>query len=266
MNFIEFKTRIYKIIYENDWLRHLLGEKYYEKSYKYVRNTLSKNLKVRSGPFAGMQYPQAKSEGSSFLPKIMGSYERELSGLIEQICTEEYAEIVDIGCAEGYYAVGLAMRLKNVKVFGFDTNSNAIERSKEMAKLNNVQDRCVWGSFCDENTLKSLPLTRALIVCDCEGYEKELFTDRITSVLANHDLLIEVHEAIDPTIPSHLRGVFKNTHTIDVYSSISDSEKANTYSYKELDGLPFYIKKRALAEGRSGIMEWFYFRPKKVVS
>jgi hypothetical protein len=266
VNFIEIKTQIYKIISKNGWLRPLLGEKYFEIWYKYIRNSIFENLKVRTGPFAGMKYPQAKSAGSSLLPKILGSYEKELSELIEQICTKEYSEIVDVGCAEGYYAVGLATRLKKAKVFGFDTNSSAIELSKEMAYINDVQDRCVWGSFCDENTLKSLPLTRALIVCDCEGYEKELFTDNIVTDLANHDLLIEVHDLNDPTISPHLRDVFKNTHTIDVYSSISDSDKALTYSYKELDGLPFYIKKRALAEGRREIMEWFYLRPKKVVS
>ena len=80
LNFIEIKTQIYKIISKNGWLRPLLGEKYFEIWYKYIRNSIFKNLEVRTGPFAGMQYPQAKSAGSSLLPKILGSYEKELAG------------------------------------------------------------------------------------------------------------------------------------------------------------------------------------------
>tara|TARA_R110002049_G_scaffold2743_2_gene20940 strand:+ start:14846 stop:15640 length:795 start_codon:yes stop_codon:yes gene_type:complete len=262
---MKIKTKIYKIISKNSWIRFLLGEKSYSRKHaKYIRYILSKNLTVRSGPFAGMLYPYAESVGSSFSPKILGSYEKEISDLIEQLCTEDYTEVVDIGCAEGYYVVGLAMRLEKVKVFGFDTNSRAIELCKEMAKINNVEKRIVLGEFCDQTTLKSLPLKRALIVCDCEGYEKELFTDNIASALINHDLLIEVHDLIDPTISSHLRSVFKNTHTIDVYSSISNSEKALTYSYNELNGLPLSVKEKVLSEGRRAIMEWFYLKPKKV--
>ncbi len=259
------KTRIYKIVSENSWLRFLLGEKSYSRKYaKYVRYTLSKDLKVRSGPFTGMLYPHAESVGSCFIPKILGSYEKEIGNLLEQLCAKDYTEVVDIGCAEGYYAVGLAMRLKKAKVFGFDTNSRAIELCKQMADLNNVQDRIILGNFCDQTVLKNLPLTRALIVCDCEGYEKKLFTDKIASALINHDLLIEVHDIFDPTISSHLRDVFKNTHTIEAYSSISNSQKALSYSYKELNGLPFNVKQKVLSEGRGAIMEWFYLKPKVV--
>ena len=262
---MNIKTRIYKIVSENSWLRFVMGEKSYSRKYaKYVRYSLSKNLIVKSGPFTGMLYPKAESVGSSFFPKIIGSYERELSELIEKLCAKDYSEVVDIGCAEGYYAVGFAMRLQNAKVYGFDTDARAIELCEQMAYLNNVQDRVVLGDFCDQATLKTLCLKRALIISDCEGYEKELFTDELSSHLVNHDLLIEVHDLVDPTISSHLRSVFKNTHTLDVYSSISNSEKARLYSYQELDGLPLSVKEKVLSEGRRAIMEWFYFKSKLV--
>ena len=66
---------------------------------------------VRHGPFAGLQYPELTAVGSALYPKLLGSYQREIQGWIEEICAAGYSEIVDVGFAEGYYAVGLARRL-----------------------------------------------------------------------------------------------------------------------------------------------------------
>src|SRR5579859_5362525 len=60
--------------------------------------------RVRSGPFAGMRYVDA-SIGSAYLPKLLGIYERELHPVIEEACASRPGLIVDLGAAEGYYAV-----------------------------------------------------------------------------------------------------------------------------------------------------------------
>src|SRR6478672_6897407 len=84
-----------------------------ERQFGSTRNTLMKiapGLVVQHGPFKGMKYPGVNSVGSALIPKLLGSYERELHPLIDSICAGQYDQVVDIGCAEGYYAVGLAMR------------------------------------------------------------------------------------------------------------------------------------------------------------
>ena len=75
------------------------------------------DLIVRNGPFAGMRYPGVQSVCSTIVPKLIGCYEKELHSVIELICSQQYNSVVDIGCAEGYYAVGLAMRLQNAQLF-----------------------------------------------------------------------------------------------------------------------------------------------------
>lgn len=65
------------------------------------------NEKIGLGPFAGMKYIN-KAHGSSLTPKIIGTYERELHPFIYEIADKQYDCIVDVGSAEGYYAVGLA--------------------------------------------------------------------------------------------------------------------------------------------------------------
>lgn len=62
---------------------------------------------ILSGPFKGLMYPR-ESVGSAWAPKLLGTYESELSPTIERIVSGGYRSVVDIGAAEGYYAVGLA--------------------------------------------------------------------------------------------------------------------------------------------------------------
>jgi hypothetical protein len=142
----------------------------------FIRSQLP-NLTVQNGPFAGMRYPKAASIGSALVPKLIGCYEKELHTVIEEICATDYTSIVDVGCAEGYYAIGLGMRLSNASVMAFDTNEEAIALCNEMARLNNVSSRLITGGFCSDLLLSRLPLgDRSLIICDCEGYELTLFT------------------------------------------------------------------------------------------
>lgn len=219
---------------------------------------------VRHGVFAGMRYPDMKAAGSALYPKLLGSYEKEIEPLLERLAAHPYTEIVVVGCAEGYYAVGLARRITTAKVFAFDIDEDAVRLCKEMARLNGVSDRVVTGAFCDADTLKHIPFTgRALILSDCEGFEKELFTQDNVPALARHELLVEVHDFIDIEISSYLRALFEPTHSIEVYSSIDDIQKARRYSYPELEGLALAARKKILAERRPAIMEWFYMRPRQ---
>ena len=73
----------------------------------------------------------------------------------------------------------MAMLLPDVTVHAFDTSPIARRRCRAMAESNGVADRVRIDAFCDPDRLCALPLgSRALIMSDCEGYEKELFTER----------------------------------------------------------------------------------------
>ena len=82
-------------------------------------------MAVRHGVFAGMSYPDGKSTGSVLVPKLLGSYEVELEPVWKSLFTSDYDTIVDVGCAEGYYAVGFARRRPASHIFAYDTNDHA---------------------------------------------------------------------------------------------------------------------------------------------
>jgi len=204
-----------------------------------------------------MQYPSAQSYGSALLPKLLGSYESELHPLLEGMLANEYTAIVDIGSAEGYYAVGLGLRFAHAGIYAFDINPHARKLCHDLAKLNGLDGRVHIGGFCDQAALRSIPLGRkALIVSDCEGYEGILFTREIAEHLARHDLIVETHDFIDIDISSRLRDVFSRTHHLRSIKSTDDIEKAHTYRYSQLENYDAKTKRLILGERRPAIMEW----------
>lgn len=220
---------------------------------------LSPALTVLHGPFAGMRYPAARAAGSALIPKILGSYERELHPVIDRVAQTSYSDIVDIGCAEGWYAVGLATRLPGVLVHAFDTDPEARDLCRAMAEANDVADRVHVHSHCSAEALLALALgPRALIVSDCEGYEADLFTPAVARQLARHDLLIEVHDRIDPALGPRLRADFSSTHEVLVIDSVDDTRKLRTYDFAELAPFDPAARRQMLSEGRGMVMEWLF--------
>jgi hypothetical protein len=220
---------------------------------------LSPSLTVLHGPFRGLRYVRAEAAGSALLPKVLGCYEHELHPVIERVLRTDYTDIVDVGCAEGYYAVGFGMRSPAATVRAFDTSPRARRLCAELAEHNGVAARLRLGDLCNEAVLLGLPLgRRALIVSDCEGYEAQLFTPSVAVQLARHDLLIEVHEADDPDLSRTLQSRFAATHDITVVDSVDDRHKLRLYELPELAGYDSRTRLRIVREGRAGAMEWLY--------
>jgi SAM-dependent methyltransferase len=216
---------------------------------------------VRNGPFKGLKYPSDESFGSSLYPKFLGSYENEISLIIEDVCKNKYSDVLDIGCAEGYYAIGLALRMPNSTIHAYDISPQARALCIKMANYNNVSDRLKTYSFCSEDTLINFPFKgRGLIICDCEGYEKKLFTETSVKNLANCDLIIETHDIFDITISYYLENIFSKSHSQTVIRSIDDLQKLKLYHFPEIKHLDIYSKKLITEEERGGVMEWHYYK------
>lgn len=110
---------------------------------------------VMSGPFSGMRLRQRAVEGAS-LPKLLGSYEHELHETIEAACRRDIDLVVNLGCADGYYAVGLARRMPNVTVVAVDIDEEARDVCAEVAALNGVEDRVRVSAELGADELQAL--------------------------------------------------------------------------------------------------------------
>jgi hypothetical protein len=222
------------------------------------------DLCVRHGVFQGMRYPEAQAVGSELFPKLLGRYEHELSGIMRRAVRCNYSEIVNIGCAEGYYAIGLAMLLPSASVYAFDIDAAALILCRRMATVNGVGHRIVLRTFCDPAVLMGLPIRgRALILSDCEGYERFLFTAAVARFLERHDVLIEVHDFIDNSISGRLRHVFAQTHNLHIINSVEDRQKLTEDVEPELNRYNRETQLFLIAERRPAPMQWFFFTPRR---
>lgn len=252
------KPLVKKIEYLN-YLHHLAIKK---EKVKILHKYFSTNM-VLSGPFQGLEYPSFKSNGSPLLPKLIGSYEAELHQEIFRALDAGYTEIIDIGCAEGYYAIGFAMRNPQANVFAFDTSAEAQALCKAMAFTNGVESKVKVEGFCSKEDLTKIPVRKkALIISDCEGYELDIFTKDMIFVLRDHDFLIETHDCYNPNNSNELKNRFEKTHTIKSVFSISDKEKMESYKFHEISAVSKKYLYNLYSEERLGVTEWIICQSK----
>src|SRR6478736_1401459 len=113
---------------------------------KKLADTLFRDLVVIEGPFKGLQYPALKSHGSAIFAKLYGTYEFSISDLFTSENLKKYGHVIDIGCAEGYYAIGVCLLNDKLTVTAVDTSLEALRLCKQMAEKNGVSDRISFSS------------------------------------------------------------------------------------------------------------------------
>ena len=223
-----------------------------------VTNTLvaRSGTTVLSGPFAGMVYGLRASEGSAS-SRLLGVYEASLAPVIEQIIARAYPLVVDIGCAEGYYAVGLARRMPGSRILARDENPKAQDLCRRLADLNGVQDRVEVGGRIDLAGLAICTLQNTLILCDIEGAEADLLDPVAAPALTAADILVECHDVIRPGLTDLLADRFKASHHITRIGRQIDARLPDWM--EELSDLDRLI---ALWEWRSGPTPWLWMQAK----
>jgi len=216
-----------------------------------------KNKEVLNGIFKGLKYPDMSSIGSALYPKLLGSYESELNDIIINLKVDKYDNIIDIGCAEGYYAIGFSMLNKHALIYAYDINQKALDLCLKMAHLNSVSDRVILKKKCEADELKQIVSKgKTLIISDCEGFESELFNDSNIIDFVSTDLIIETHDFIDIDISDKLEFLFSKTHSVTRVKSIDDFQKLKKYNYSELFQFNVDMKKEMIFENRPCIMDW----------
>ena len=215
-------------------------------------------FRVLHGPFAGLNYVR-KAAGSALTPKLVGSYERELHPVWQQITKNSYDLVVDIGCAEGYYAVGLAKQLAGqTPVIAFDMNAEARSLCRELAIVNGVSHQVEVLGECDVAALKRALKPNSLVICDCEGAEVELLDIAQIPALARTEIVVELHDFLRAGVTQTLTQRFAATHEIELI----DSAAPDPSLYAELEILPPDQRAIALDE-RAEPMQWAWMKPKQ---
>jgi hypothetical protein len=208
---------------------------------------------VRHGPFAGMEYdPEGQSWSNDVVAKLTGTYELELHDALRAWIAAGPAHVVDVGCAEGYYAVGLARALPGAQVHAYDIDAAARAQTAALAQRNGVAARVQVAGECTPATLRTLPAERVALLADCEGYERTLLDPAAAPNLARWDIVVELHEFLDPGIADTIAERFAATHEIAL---VTETGRAAT-APPELAFLEPGVRAKLLDERRPARMRW----------
>ncbi len=214
---------------------------------------------VRHGPLAGLEYPAAFDGTGDLVSKLLGTYELELREELERWVAAGHPHLVDVGSAEGYYAVGLARAMPGSTVYAYDIDAGARERCAALARANGVQDRVVVGGKCTPATLQAgFPAHGVALLSDCEGYERVLLDPVAAPVLAGWPILVELHEFLDPQVTDVIARRFAATHDVRIISGRgrdgAELPELATFSPRERAVL--------LDEHRPAAMRWAALTPR----
>jgi hypothetical protein len=183
---------------------------------RYLDDLLSDG-QFKSGIFKGMRYVNESICGS-ILPKYLGLYEIELVPVFERLFQMPIGTVIDVGAAEGYYAVGLARRFPSSTVIAFEATEEGRELLQEVISRNGVGRRVRMKGFCDAPLLKAEtdacdPKAFHLLVMDVEGAEEDLLALHAPGDLRRFHIVIELHDWVDAGMGERLQDKFAPTHT-----------------------------------------------------
>ncbi len=266
-----FKTKVF--------LRSILGEGVWTMVQRYSTAPRHRLIQlcqretaqvVRVGPFAGMNYIHDTMSGG-YVPKVLGIYERELHPVIARLSELGVKQVLNIGAADGYYAVGLCRMFPTLRVKAYETEPRGREYVRAMAERNGVLSRVEILGTCDLPGLQAAldePRT-SLVLCDVEGYEDVLMDPGNVPALREAWVLVEIHDNKNPGVSDRIRSRFEKTHTIETIWQTKRTAADFPFTTPYTQSLAPEHLAAAVDEGRpvrdgSTPMSWFWMTPKAV--
>jgi precorrin-6B methylase 2 len=213
--------------------------------------------RVLGGPFAGMEYVSQATEGA-LVPRLLGTYESELHPHLQALLGRGVDCVIDVGCAEGYYAVGLARLAPQLTVYAYDIDENARRACAELAAKNGVADRVVIGGEFAPDGFEAFAGRRALVMVDAEGAEVDILQPALSPSLAGMSVIVETHDLYRANAMATIVERFGPTHEI-----VRVDQQPKTFDMPPwLKALPHLDQLLAVWEWRARPTPWLVMTPK----
>lgn len=218
---------------------------------------------VRGGPFRGLRYV-GSSPNPQIAPFLLGLNEMEIWPFVERLIAGNFDCFINIGAAEGYYAVGMARFSRVPRIISYEGDRLGRILTRFMARKNHVADRVDVRALCTPGLLADAlaPFSRPSLLMDVEGYEEILADPAVNPHLARTTMIIEIHEHAVP-MAELLRMRFAGTH--DIEEVWTRPRTASDLPASLWPATLFFSPARLLdlgIEHRNSPMRWWLLSPK----
>lgn len=238
----------------------------------YLNNEIIKlsNSKIVNGYYKNTYFLN-KSHWSKFdhASKLLGLYEEQVQDLIVKTQRENNLKnFVNIGCGEGYHALGLIKNNFFDKSICYEISEEARTILKENLKKNNIADKVQIKGEAKNNQINkdlvNLKIEETLFLIDIEGKEFSLFSDNDLNFLKKGFLIIEDHNFMisDNALKNNFYSSVKKYFNISIIQNGSRNPFNLDFDFmnKLNDDSRFLI----LSECRSQKMQWIFLSPKSL--
>ncbi|HTQ29706.1 MAG TPA: hypothetical protein VMI53_00710 [Opitutaceae bacterium] len=219
--------------------------------------------RVRGGPFAGLRYV-GDSPNPQIAPFLLGLNEKEIWPFVQRLLAPGFDVFVNVGAAEGYYAVGVARFSSVPRVISYEGHQLGRILTRFMARKNGVAGRVDVRGACTPELLQEAlaPFARPALLLDVEGYEEELADPARVPALRRATMIVELHESQRP-MADILRPRFTATH--DIGEAWTSPRRLEDLPNRLWPATMFFSRDRLLelgTEHRNGPMRWWMLTPK----
>ena len=214
---------------------------------------------IQYGPFKGGYARPSHWSGKQYWPvQVSGTYERKIVEFIAGLGYIDYA--VDLGAAEGFYALNLkSLGLAN-RVVAFESNAEARQSLVEAANGLGGTEFTIETHADEISVLKRILAStgqKKLLISDIEGDEYALFTENLIRNLAGWHLVIELHDPAGEHDEVLVNRLLK-THHVNIVDGSEVSLSQISKVFPSLSQLELF---NLAHEGRNWMQKWIIASP-----
>ncbi|MDR6772141.1 hypothetical protein [Azospirillum sp. BE72] len=213
-------------------------------------------MTVKSGIFEGLLYDPPIFEGSLF-PRLLGTYEANLQPHIVGLGDRGYGVVLNIGCAEGYYAAGLGRMFPDAVVHAYEIQAHLREACAVIAADNGLASRIRLGAEFVPGQSEVPVEKKVLLFCDIEGGEFTLLNLDSFPQLADLDMVVEVHPSGDRSLDGFMSR-FHATHDVEIV----DLSRRVVAAPRIIRGIGDFNQLLSICEFRGSETPWVILRSK----
>lgn len=218
---------------------------------------------VHRGPFKGLKLIDVAWWGKyDRAAMLLGLYEQEVLNSISDV-SSEYKTFVNLGAADGYYAVGVLVAGIFEKSICFEMNDDGRKVIKMTAELNGASERISINGLADRDfyqKIPGMPHAKCFVLVDIEGGEFDLFDEGVFETMKHSIFVFEIHDYIagaDEKIEK-LKADASDTHIVKIVPITTRDLTA----FSELKNYHDNDRWLICSEGRPCLMYWMRMDPR----
>ena len=238
--------------------------------------------KIQFGIFSGMQLLPTSFWGQAEIGnKILGLYEQDIQKILKHLQTRQrHSTLINIGGADGYYAVGALINSLFDRSIVFEKSERGRESIHQHGIKNQVDHKLTIRKEINSTELNDFitenksSISDMLFLIDIEGNEYELLTAAVLRNLANNHLIVEIHDRFihdkyDDSPPPESIDFARAKETLAARAELTHNIEIIYESGRDLSNLssirnwPENTRSLLISEGRDTMGCWWHLSPRK---